>query len=367
MDWFFEQLAVPFWGALLRLTLLAVAAAVATLVARAVFNRIETIVVRARHLTSSSPEAAAKRVSTLLGVVETLARVAIWGIAVAIGLDQIGLDIRPLLAGAGIAGIAVGFGAQNLVRDLISGFFILLEDQVRVGDVAVVNGTGGVVETITFRTIVLRDELGTVHTVPLGTVTALANMTKDWSAYVVELSVSYDVDVDRVVAVMQRVDEEMRAHPDFAAAMLAPIEVYGVEAFRDAAVMLKARLKTQPIEQWRVGREYRRRLMKALDAEGIELPVPHPPLRLDGANQILQALLRVPPIQGGGAASGRDAPPSSGLSESVAGPARPAGGSSAAPSRRRDQATAGERSPGSRPAGPDGGRSPRGPAPDPPR
>jgi small-conductance mechanosensitive channel len=367
MDWFFEQLAVPFWGAILRLALLAVVASVVTLVVRVVFNRLEAILVRARDLTSSSPEAAVKRVSTLLGVVETIARVAIWAIAVAIGLDQIGLDIRPLLAGAGIAGIAVGFGAQNLVRDLISGFFILLEDQVRVGDVAVVNGIGGVVETITFRTIVLRDELGTVHTIPLGTVTALANMTKDWSAYVIELSVSYDVDVDRVVALMQRVDEEMRAHPDFEAAMLAPIEVYGVEAFRDAAVMLKARLKTQPIQQWRVGREYRRRLMKALDAEGIELPVPHPPLRVDGANQILQALLRVPPIQESGAEAGRDAAAPKALSGSAAGPARPAGGSSAASSPGRGPATAGGRSPGSPPGDPGGARSPRGPAPDPPR
>jgi small conductance mechanosensitive channel len=345
MDWFFEQLAVPVWGALLRLLLVTVAGAIATLLARVIFARLEAVVVRARHLASAAPEAAAKRVSTLMGVVETLSRVAIWAIAVAIGLGQIGIDIRPILAGAGIAGIAVGFGAQNLVRDLISGFFILLEDQVRVGDVAVVNGIGGVVETITFRTIVLRDELGTVHTVPLGTVTALANMTKDWSAYVIELNVAYEVDVDRVVAVMQRVDEEMRADAALGAAMLAPIEVYGVEAFRDSSVMLKARLKTRPIEQWRVGREYRRRLMKALDAAGIELPVPQPPVRLDGASRILEAL----------------------LSGSAAGPARPAGGSSAAPSPARDPATAGGRSPASPPGDPGAGRSPREPAPDRPR
>jgi moderate conductance mechanosensitive channel len=308
MDWLVAQLAHPIWGLILRLVTLAVVAAFAVLLLGVVLGRVELIAVRARRLTSPAPEAAAKRVSTLLGVVRTLSWVAIWGIAVVIGLGQIGLDIRPILAGAGIAGLAVGFGAQHLVRDLISGFFILLEDQVRVGDVAVVNGTGGVVEALTFRTIVLRDELGTVHTIPLGTVTALANMTKDWSAYLIELGVSYEEDVDRVLAIMQQVDEEMRADPGIGPAMLAPIEVYGVEAFRDFAVMLKARLKTQPIQQWRVGREYRRRLKKALDTAGIELPMPQQTVKLDGASEMLAALLHRPPAAGDGAGSGSATP-----------------------------------------------------------
>ena len=128
-------------------------------------------------------------------------------------LDQIGLDITPILAGAGIVGLAVGFGAQNLVRDVINGFFMILENQIRVGDVAVVNGTGGLVEAISFRTITLRDLSGTVHIFPNGTVTTLANMTKEWSAYVMDIGVAYKEDTDRVVEIMRAGGGRAAARP----------------------------------------------------------------------------------------------------------------------------------------------------------
>jgi small conductance mechanosensitive channel len=198
-------------------------------------------------------------------------------------LGQLGLDITPILAGAGIAGLAVGFGAQNLVRDVISGFFMVLENQVRVGDVAVVNGTGGLVEAITFRTIVLRDLAGVVHVFPHGTVNTLANMTKEWSAYVIDVGVAYKEDTDRVVDIMRRVAEELRRDPGFGPSFLEPIEIFGVDSFRESDVTIKARLKTLPLQQWTVGREYRRRLKKAFDAEKIELGKPFQLLLRDSA------------------------------------------------------------------------------------
>jgi small conductance mechanosensitive channel len=185
----------------------------------------------------------------------------------------------------------VGFGAQNLIRDLISGFFLVLEDQVRVGDVAIVNGTGGLVEAITFRTILLRDLSGVVHVFENGTINTLANMTKEWSGYLMDIGVAYKEDTDQVVAVMRRVDEELRQDPVLGPMILEPIEIFGVDDFAESAVIIKARLKTRPIEQWSVGREYRRRLKKAFDAEGIEIPFPQRSITVREASKPLAVLL----------------------------------------------------------------------------
>src|SRR5690349_20398637 len=212
------------------------------------------------------------RVSALTGVLRTLAHVALWSVVAMICLSQLGLDVRPILAGAGIVGLAVGFGAQYLVRDVIAGFFLVLEDQVRVGDVAVVNGTGGLVETVTFRTIALRDLAGTVHVFPNGAVTTLANMTRGWSGYVIDVEIAYHEDPDRVIAIMRQVGEELRADPAHGPLILEPIEIFGVDAFKESSVVIKARLKTLPIQQWGVGREYRRRLVHAFAAGGVENP-----------------------------------------------------------------------------------------------
>ena len=190
----------------------------------------------------------------------------------------------PILASAGIVGLAVGFGAQNLVRDIINGFFMILENQVRVGDVAIVNGTGGLVEAISFRTITLRDLAGTVHIFPNGTVTTLANMTKDWSAYVLDIGVAYIEDTDRVTGVMKSVADELQQDPRFGQHILQPIEIFGVDQFGESEVVIKARLKTLPIQQWTVGREYRRRLKKAFDQQNIEIPFPHRTLYMGEAS-----------------------------------------------------------------------------------
>ena len=208
-------------------------------------------------------------------------------------LEQIGINIGPILASAGIAGLAIGFGAQNLVRDVISGFFMIVENQVRVGDVATINGTGGLVEHISFRTIVLRDLGGVVHIFPHGTITTMSNMTREWSAYVLDISISYKDDPDVAVNIMKRVGEELRADPSFGPLMIDDIEVWGVDNFADSAVVIKGRLKTRPLKQWDVGREYRRRLKKSFDAAGITIPFPHRTLYFGGQDQpfdILQTL-----------------------------------------------------------------------------
>ena len=255
-----------------RVVLVLVAGYFGARVLRTLLGQLEHVLVVAGERTGALPGVTRSRVATLTSVLRTLALVTLWSVVVVICLSQLGFDVRPILAGAGIVGLAVGFGAQYLVRDVIAGFFLVLEDQVRVGDVAVVNGTGGLVETVTFRTIVLRDLAGTVHIFPNGSVTTLANMTKDWSGYVVDVEVGYREDLDRIVALMRRVAEELRQDPAHGPSIIEPIEIFGVDAFKDASVVIKARLKTRPIQQWTVGREYRRRLLLAFAAENIEIP-----------------------------------------------------------------------------------------------
>jgi small conductance mechanosensitive channel len=192
-------------------------------------------------------------------------------------LRELHVDIAPVLAGAGIVGLAVGFGAQTLVRDIISGFFLILEDAVRVGDSAVVNGVGGLVEELNLRTIVLRDGEGTVHVFPNGAITTLANRSKDYSYYVIDLGVSYREDPDHIMDVLKKIGAELQEDPAYAPFILEPIEVLGVDAFGDWGLTLKMRIKTVPLKQWDVGREMRRRITKTLGDLGIEMPYPARP------------------------------------------------------------------------------------------
>src|SRR5262245_39766661 len=217
-----------------------------------------------------------KRARTLGSVVQNVTTALVVGIALLMVLKLLDLDITPVLTGAGIAGLAVGFGAQTLVRDIISGFFLILEDQIRVGDAASINGRDGIVEAINLRTVVLRDNEGTVHVFPNGAINNLANRSKDFSYYMVDLSVSYYDDTDRVVALLRTIGVEMQADPTFGPSILEPIEVLGVDAFGDWAVKLKARIKTVPLKQWFVGRELRRRIVKSFVEQGLTVPFPVP-------------------------------------------------------------------------------------------
>lgn len=215
-----------------------------------------------------------KRADTLLNVVYSAVKITVWIISIMLILKHLGIDIAPLLAGAGIIGLAIGFGAQELVRDFISGFFILLENQIRTGDVAIINGTGGLVETISLRTIILRDLSGVVHVFQNGKINTLANMTKEWSGMVFDIGVAYKENTDDVMRIMKDVADEMRHDEYYGEQILEDIEIFGVDKFSDSAIIIKARMKTQPIKQWETGREYRRRLKLAFDEHGITIPFP---------------------------------------------------------------------------------------------
>ncbi|HVN71739.1 MAG TPA: mechanosensitive ion channel domain-containing protein, partial [Desulfomonilia bacterium] len=180
----------------------------------------------------------AKRIETITRLARQAVLITLWVIVALILLKEIGIEIGPILAGAGIAGLAVGFGGQNLVRDVISGFFFIIENQIRVGDVAVINGTGGLVESINLRTIVLRDLAGVVHVFPNGTVNTMSNMTKDWSAYVFDLGVAYKEDTDKVVKIIEEVGRKMKEDPSYHEIMLDIPEIFGVDKFDDSAVVI---------------------------------------------------------------------------------------------------------------------------------
>jgi len=224
---------------------------------------------------AESAEAIEKRARTIADILRKSAATLIWALAIIMALREIGLDIRPLLAGAGIAGIAIGFGAQTLVRDVISGLFMLIENQIRVNDVVQINGTRGLVDEVNLRTTVLRGLDGTVHIFPNGAITNLSNLTRDFAYYVFDIGVAYKEDTDRVSATMKQVADEMRQEPEWAPRILEPLEILGVDRFADSAVVIKARIKTLPIEQWAVGRELNRRFKKRFDELGIEIPFPH--------------------------------------------------------------------------------------------
>ena len=233
------------------------------------------IVERAKKSDPETSKETEKRVNTLINILKGTAKIILWIMFIMIFLKKISLDIAPLLAGAGIVGLAVGFGAQELVRDFISGFFILLENQIREGDVAIIDGKGGLVERIELRTITLRDLSGVVHVFQNGKINTLSNMTKEWSAMVLDIGVAYKENSDKVMDVMREVGENLKNDPAFAENFIDSIEIFGVDQFGDSAVVVKARLKTKPGMQWVTGREYRKRLKIAFDQQNIEIPFPH--------------------------------------------------------------------------------------------
>lgn len=216
-----------------------------------------------------------KRTKTLGEVIRYVIVLIIFAVTTMTILKELGIDIGPILAAAGIAGLAIGFGAQSLVKDVISGFFILLEDQIRVGDVVKISEKGGLVEKVGLRTTVLRDLHGNVHYVPNGSIAVVTNMTKEYSRYVFDIGVAYREDVDEVIEVIRGIDEEMRNDPAFKDDILEPIEIMGLDQFANSAIIIKARTTTMPMKQWRVGREFNRRIKKKFDERNIEIPFPH--------------------------------------------------------------------------------------------
>lgn len=223
----------------------------------------------------SDPESQ-KRTETLGRVVRYLATVVITLLAGMLVLGELGVSVAPILGAAGVVGLAVGFGAQSLVKDYFTGFFLLLEDQVRTGDIVRLSPEhAGLVEEVTLRYVRLRDYDGNVHFVPAGNVSTVVNMTRGHSQAVMDIGVAYREDVDEVMAVMHQVAEAMRQDPAFEQRMLEPLEMAGVDQWGDSALVIKCRIKVQPMQQWAVRREYLRRLKQAFDQHGIEIPYPH--------------------------------------------------------------------------------------------
>ena len=220
------------------------------------------------------------RSQTLLSIGRNVAFVLIWLTAGMLALSELGVNLAPLIAGAGVIGLAVGFGSQQLVQDVITGFFILLEDTISVGDVADLGGKVGVVEAVTLRIVRLRGYDGQVHTIPYSKISTISNLTKDYSYYVFDVGVAYKEDVDQVMAVMAEVGAQMQRERAYRRLIVEPLEIAGVDRFAESAVVIRARMKTRPLQQWTVGREYNRRLKKRFDELGIQIPFPQRTLHM---------------------------------------------------------------------------------------
>ncbi len=229
----------------------------------------------ARTSYEESKEAIEKRVNTLLSIFRSIGRVFIVIVAIMMVLDEVGVAVAPVLAGFGIAGVAVGFGAQYLIRDLIAGTFIILENQYRVGDVVRVADIGGLVEDITLRKTVLRDLDGIVHHVPNGEIKTASNFTRQFSRVNLNISVGYGTDLDRTISVINRVGKELAEDEKWREKIISAPKAERVDNLGDSGIDIKILGDVKPIQQWAVMGELRLRLKKAFDAEGIEIPWPH--------------------------------------------------------------------------------------------
>lgn len=253
---------------------------------RIVTNRLRHIADDEDPTTISAGE---QRAHTLAGIAHGIGSFLIWLGAGMMILDLF-IAIGPLLAGVGVAGLAVSFGAQSLVKDVISGFFILLENQFAVGDVVAVNDIGGKVERMTLRVVMLRDLEGVLHIIPNGSITVVSNRTRGFSRSVLDIGVAYEEKIDHVLDVLRTLAQEYHKDPAWRDAFLEPPEVLGVQALADSSVNVRVLLTTRPGRQWEVGREFRRRVKNRLDAEGISIPFPQRTLHLGSAAELIAAV-----------------------------------------------------------------------------
>ena len=218
---------------------------------------------------------ARKRAQTLGKILRHALLTVIAFIAVLMILGELGIQLGPLLATAGIGAVALGFGAQSLVRDVISGFFIILEDQYRIGDAINVAGVSGLVESVSLRKTVLRDLEGSVHTIPNGEIKVVTNLSKEWSRAVVDIGISYREDIDQIITLLSEIGKELANEEPYKSAILEPMEILGVEQFKESEIIIRMIVKTVPLKQWEVSRELRRRIKNRFDEKGIQIPFPH--------------------------------------------------------------------------------------------
>jgi small conductance mechanosensitive channel len=217
---------------------------------------------------------AEKRAATIISVLSKLSSLLIWLVALVMALNELSFKIEPLLAGLGVAGLALGLGAQTLIKDWLGGLFILFEDQLRIGDGVIINGLSGSVEEINLRTTLLRGENGAVHVIANGTITTLSNLTRDYSYYVFETMLAYGADVDHALKIIESIGADIARDEPFRDVILAPIEVMGVDRLGERGIIIKARIKTLPSQQAVVGRELNRRVKAQLEAAAIPFPRP---------------------------------------------------------------------------------------------
>lgn len=216
-----------------------------------------------------------KRIETLSRVSHYIATVLIFIITGMLVLSEVGISIAPILATAGVLGIAVGFGAQSLIKDYFNGFFLLLENQIRQGDVVEAGGKGGLVEEVTLRYVKMRDYDGNVHFIPNGMITTVTNMSRGFAYAVIDVGVAYREDLNQVMDLMRQVGAEMGIDPAIGSKILEPIEMAGVDKWGESAVIIRCRFKVLPLEQWGVRREFLLRLKQTFDLHDIEIPYPH--------------------------------------------------------------------------------------------
>lgn len=273
----FLETAAAWWASfggaatsLLRIALIVGLAWVAVLLLQ---RAIRTL--RMRIASRMDDREAAKRAETLGRVFRYLVAVVVSLIAGMLVLGELGVSVAPILGAAGVVGLAVGFGAQSLVKDYFTGFFLLLENQIRQGDVVKLGDHAGLVEVVTLRYVQLRDYDGNVHYVPNGYITTVVNMTRGFSNAVLDIGVAYRENVDDVMDVMRLVAAQLREDAVFGPRITADMEMAGVDRWDDSAVVIRCRFRCLPLEQWGVKREYLRRLKAAFDAHGIEIPYPH--------------------------------------------------------------------------------------------
>ena len=240
-----------------------------------VMPRIVERSVRVRGRGRRAREELAKRSQTLSGILTSATGIIIAIVAIFMALSEVGVDITPLLAGAGVAGIAIGFGAQSLVRDILNGLFVILEDQYRKGDVVKIAGIGGLVEDVTLRRTILRDLDGIVHSIPNGEVKIASNYTKDWARVKLNVPVAYGENLDHVTEVINRVGSKLAEDDYFGPKIIKAPQVLWVDNFGDSGIEIRVLGDTKPLMQWEVSGELRKRVKKAFDEEGIEIPWPH--------------------------------------------------------------------------------------------
>jgi small-conductance mechanosensitive channel len=282
------QLGARLLGSLVSITLTVAVAIVVWELANAAIQR---------HLTKLSRDAQAARsarVRTLLPMLRTVLSAAILLFVVLNILSEIGVNIAPLIAGAGVIGLAIGFGSQTLVRDVITGIFLLFEDAVAVGDVVQVGGLSGVVEQLSIRSIKLRALDGSIHIIPFSAVTTVTNMTRDFGFAVLDVNVAYGEDTDRVCGVLKEIAAEVRADPKLGPQIRDDIEIMGVERLADSGVMIRSRIKTDPSARWSVGREFNRRIKQRFEGLGIETPYPRQKLIVEGGRHPAEDFSELP-------------------------------------------------------------------------